>query len=91
MTGLTRNELHALRGIFGSEYCDDNDPGEFYVWADSCNPFKNKRVFSGVVATLVRKGLVKITGKDFEVRLALTQAGRDALEQDGSNAVDNGR
>jgi hypothetical protein len=77
--------------MLGQEKRSGATPGEFYVWADCCNPFKNKRVFSSVVATLVRKVLVKITGKDFAARLALTQEGRDALKQDGSNAVDNGR
>lgn len=62
---LTDNERIALRAILESEYQNGEsreDVVEHAVWTSYCNPFSSKRTFSGVVASLVKKGLVKTGG-----------------------------
>ena len=84
---ITKSEKRALDAIVSSEYQDGGDPVGHYVWTQYCNPFSSKRTFSGVVASLSKKGLVKI-GDDYKMdsgfgtmgTIAITTAGVAALK-----------
>jgi len=80
-TTLTTLEVQGLQGILDSEFHDGNDPIKNPVWTWSANPFGNKKTFSGVVSSLVKKGLVKSSGYDKDDVIYITQAGWDALQQ----------
>lgn len=83
MTNLTANERRALQGILDSEYMDGMtgaDAVGHRVWTWSANPFSSKRTFSGVVASLVKKGFVVSTDQDEDACLHITAAGMAALE-----------
>lgn len=56
-TILTELEVKGLEGICDSEFQDGNHPVENPVWSWSANPFTSKRTFSGVMSSLVKKGL----------------------------------
>lgn len=73
MTKLTKNECKAIEGIVTSEY----DEGAIYrcVWTWSANPFSSKKTFSGVVASLSKKGCVKVAGDGKDSEITLTEAG----------------
>ena len=83
-TNLTKLELEGLKGIVDSEYRDGSHPVDHEVWTWSANPFKSKKTFSGVVASLVKKGLAGISETGWsgnqENTIWLTQAGYDALK-----------
>jgi hypothetical protein len=66
---LTKNECRAIEGIVSSEY-GEGAVGR-WVWTWSANPFASKKTFSGVVASLSKKGLVSVMdeGKDASIRL----------------------
>jgi len=74
---LTDNEKLALRGIAESEFMDGSAEANRQVWSWSCNPFKSKKTFGGVVASLVKKSLaVSIdNGGGDDDCLMLTDAG----------------
>lgn len=78
---LTQNEIDALVGIVDSDFRDGNHPVGCPVWSWSANPFSSHRTFSGVVASLVKKGLAKSDGgTGDEACITMTQAGWDALK-----------
>jgi len=88
---LTNNELLALRAIFNSEYQGGDSPEcvvNNQVWTSYCNPFNSKRTFSGVIASLVKKGLVKTGGSSADANHAAGCDGTTlALTLDGYNAA----
>ena len=63
MATLTTNEHKALQGIIDSDYRDGSNPIDCWVWSWSCNPFDSARTFGGVVASLVKKGMVRQCGE----------------------------
>ncbi len=77
---ITTNEREALQGILDSDFQDG--PGEVgkQVWTWSANPFKSKRTFSGVVASLVKKSLVDICEDGEDSTIWITQAGMDVIK-----------
>jgi hypothetical protein len=78
MTAITPNEFKALQGVYDSDYRDGNSPVDHPVWSWSANPFASKKTFGGVVASLVKKGLVDQGGVGEEAVVSMTQAGYDA-------------
>jgi hypothetical protein len=79
---LTNLELTALRGILDSDFMDGAKGHEAVgkqVWTWSANPFPSKRTFSGIVASLAKKGLVASTDEGEDSVIWLTKAGVDAL------------
>jgi hypothetical protein len=86
MTKLTNNEIKALQGILKSDFMDGateaKDVVNKPVWTWSANTFENKRTYSGVVASLVKKGLVVCSDMGTEdACLQMTQEGFDALQR----------
>ena len=82
MGNLTAKELEALTAIFECEYHNECAPEKrinnpVYTWA--CNPFRTLRSFSGIMASLAKKGLA---GTDGEC-CWITRAGFEALRQAG--------
>ena len=81
MTKLTSNEIAGLKGIVDSDYRDGEHPVNHWVWDWSANPFKTKKTFSGVMASLNKKGLAKSEEWDTnEGVIAMTAAGWEALK-----------
>ena len=76
---LTDLETRALLGIIDSDYRDGDHPVDAQVWTWSANPFPSPRTFSGVVASLTKKGFVISTDEGNDSIIYLTQAGFDAL------------
>jgi hypothetical protein len=75
---ITANERAGLLGIYNSEFQDgQKDTPCHAVWTWSANPFKTKRQFSGVVTSLVAKGLCESQDIDraSEAVIWLTPAG----------------
>jgi len=99
---ITSNERLALRAVLNSEYqCGDSRECVVgnQVWTSYCNPFDSKRTFSGVVASLVKKGLVTTGGGPADANyqagcdgttLALTLAGYDAARNAPRNEEEDG-
>ena len=54
---VTKNELKLLRQIYFSDYHDGRDPVNNPTWFE--NPFESKEICSGVMASLVKKGLAR--------------------------------
>lgn len=91
MTTITANERKALEAIRDSEYQSGSareDVVGHAVWTSYCNPFSNRKTFSGVIASLSKKGMVICGGSTADANyeagcdgttLALTEAGFDAL------------
>lgn len=80
MSNLTSIECQAIQGIIDSDFRDGNDPVGCAVWSWSCNPFDSKKIFSGAVSSLVKKGYVKADGYGDDACLTLTQSGYDAFK-----------
>lgn len=80
MTKLTKLEIQGIQGILTSEYDTDNIVGRC-VWTWSANTFDSPKTFSGVVSSLVKKGLVKAEDLGDDATLCLLQAGWDALKE----------
>ena len=83
MTNLTENERLALQGILESDFmdgCKSQDAVGKAVWTWSANPFKSKRTFSGVVASLNTKGFTISTDEGEDSVIWITEAGLAALE-----------
>lgn len=74
---ITTNEHRAIQGIIDSDFRDENHPVGCQVWTWSANPFNSKKIFSGVVASLVKKGYVKSTQEGEDSVIWLTQEGYD--------------
>lgn len=86
-TKITANEARALQGIYDSDFRDGADPVGHWVWSWSANTFDNPRVFGGVVAALLKKGLVAQSGPkggSDQSCLALTAAGEAARREAGA-------
>ena len=81
MMHLTTKEIDALIGIVDSEFHDGSHPVGNPVWTWSANPFSNARTFSGVVASLNKKGFTTSTDLGKDSTIVLTQAGFDALKE----------
>ncbi len=81
MHKLTEVEIKSLQGICDSEFHDGCDRVGNWVWSWSCNPFDSKKVFSGAVSSLVKKGYVKSCGHGEDACLCITQDGMNALKQ----------
>lgn len=84
---LTTYELAALEAIVKSEYQDGDNPVGHDVWTKYVNPFKTKRVQSGIYASLSKKALIQIgsmrdvgPGHGKMGTVAITQAGFDAYK-----------
>jgi len=87
MTKTTPLEMEALRGICASDYQDGQDPINNLVWTWSANPWEgtpDARRFSGVMSSLVKKGLAGTENGDKRKDdcVWITQAGFDALSAD---------
>ena len=89
MIQITDNERKALKGIYDSDFRDADHPVGRAVWTWSANPFESKRTFSGVVASLVKKGLVTADGEGDDACLTMTQAGWDLIKGDFENDFAN--
>jgi hypothetical protein len=78
---LTENERAVLRGTYDSWYRRGSPPVGHAVWSWSANPWGDAqgRKFGGVVAALMRKGLLDQSGTGRQACVALTQAGWDAI------------
>lgn len=72
---ITVNERSVLLGILHSQYQDSHNIIGNYVWSWSANVLPNPRSFGGVVASLVKKGLIKQSGWGVEACVALTSEG----------------
>jgi hypothetical protein len=79
---ITNNERKALHGIFNSDFRDGDHPVGKAVWSWSGNPFDNKRTFSGVVASLVKKGMVKSDGEGEDACLTMLEPGWNEIKND---------
>ena len=78
---LTPKEIEALKGIVDSDFRDGSHPVDKAVWTWSANPFKSKRTFSGVVASLNAKGYtVSDTDQGEDNCIWITLAGWEALK-----------
>jgi hypothetical protein len=79
---VTEKEQMALKGIIDSDFQDGGDPVGHYVWSWSANPFPTQQLksFGGVVASLEKKGLVKLTDTGEDACIAITQLGMDAYK-----------
>ena len=75
---LTPNEFKALQGIYDSDYRDGDNPVNHPVWSWSANPFKSKKTFGGVVASLSKKGFVDQSDSGKDAVVSMTQAGFEA-------------
>src|SRR5262245_52031716 len=81
---LTQYEFAALEAIVKSEYQDGDNPVDHDVWTKYVNPFKTKRVQSGIYASLSKKGFIRIgfledgNGHNKMGTVAITQSGYDA-------------
>lgn len=78
---VTPKEQQALKGIRDSQYHSRTDIVGEYVWSWSANTFATPAIFSGVVASLKRKGLVEVRHEDGENLVALTQVGFETLRR----------
>ncbi|MGE0698015.1 MAG: hypothetical protein AB7O57_02870 [Hyphomicrobiaceae bacterium] len=78
-TLLTKKEVAGLNGIVKSQFQDGGDPIGTHVWSWSANPFSSARTFSGVVASLVKKGMAKTSGTGEDATVAITEQGFSAL------------
>jgi hypothetical protein len=76
---LTNLERQGLQGIVKSDFQDGNPPVDNPVWTFSANPFKSKRTFSGVMSSLVQKGLAGSQDDGPEHVVWITEAGLAAL------------
>lgn len=86
MTNVTDLELAGLRGIAASDFQDTRDLNEMIgcrVWTFDCNPFDNARTFSGVVSSLVKKGLAGSQEDGEDSTLWLTAEGVAVLKERG--------
>lgn len=84
MIKLTQNEIKALQGILDSDYMDGATEAKDVVgrpvWSWSANNFDSKRTYSGVVSSLVKKGLAVCSDMGTEdACIHMTQEGFDAL------------
>jgi hypothetical protein len=79
MTKLTTSEAKALQGIMDSDFQDGCKEAGKPVWTWSANPFASKRTFSGVVASLNKKGLTGSTDEGEDSVIWITEAGLEAL------------
>jgi len=82
---LTQYEFAALEAIVKSEYQDNpENPVDWRVWTQYVNPFKTKRVLSGIYASLSKKGFIEVgfledgNGRNKMGTVCITQAGYDA-------------
>ncbi len=84
MAKTTELEREVLRGIIDSDFHDAQDPIGNWVWSWSCNPWmetEDAKKFSGVVTSLIKKGLAESDGGEGEdACLTITQAGWDAIK-----------
>lgn len=78
---LTANEIKALRGIANSDFMDGPPEAGKAIWSWSGNPFDSARTFSGVVASLSKKGLVVCYGEGEDACIELTEAGLAAYRE----------
>jgi len=86
---VTNKELQVLRAVLNSEYQQGDtrdDVVGHHVWSSYCNPFgkSERRAYGGVIASLVKKGLLRSGGSSSDANHA---AGCDgytlALTADG--------
>jgi hypothetical protein len=73
MITLTKLECKGLEGIVCSEY-GEGAVGRC-IWTWSGNPFSSKKIFSGVISSLSKKGCVKVVEDGKDSTLELTAAG----------------
>lgn len=80
---VTELELKGLEGICNSDYHDGavriNNP----VWTWSANPFNNLPTFSGIMSSLVKKGLAGADGNTKDACVWITKVGMDVLKDKG--------
>jgi hypothetical protein len=83
MTNITTLEAEGLQGICDSDFHDGADRVDNPVWTWSANPWsgtQGARLFSGVMSSLVKKGLAKSEGHGKDDCCRITQDGWDALQ-----------
>jgi hypothetical protein len=81
---MTNNERKAIQGILNSDFMDGMTGTEavgHWVWSWSANPFQSKKTFSGVVASLVKKGYVVSEDYDGDNTIKITAQGMAAFQE----------
>lgn len=83
---ITEKEYTTLIAIAKCDYMDGYATAGRFVWTASCNPFDNARSFGGVLASLLKKGLVLIENGGDDDSIALTEVAIEVLRASGREA-----